>query len=458
MSVLEQWGKVAVEEAGPADAIRGVQPRFVVRPTTTEEVSTVLATAHTHGLAVVPRGAGTTLAWGPPPERVDVILDTTALAGVIDHVAGDLMVAVRAGTRLADLQWALSTAGQRLTLDGHEHDAASVGGLVAHGLSGPSRLGYGTLRDQLIGATFVRADGVVAHTGGRVVKNVAGYDLGKVLHGSWGTLAVLTEAVFKLHPVPQARRWITMAGLLPAEVGELTQRVVHTQLVPAALEIDRPAGGPATLAVQLDGRAATVAARADALAALLGPTGQPTVSDAAPSWWGWRPTSSPQGPRDAPPHTAANRAENADLPASQGPCDTPRPAAPNRAENAGVLLRITTEVASLPDLLRATDQASAAIGRGVHLRGSAGKGSLLAAVSSAGAGPDEIGLLADLVGRLREGAAACGGTVVLLDGPTELLRSADVWGPIPALDLMRRLKEQFDPDRLLSPGRFVGGI
>jgi glycolate oxidase FAD binding subunit len=440
MSVLEQWGKVTVETAGRSDAIRGVQPRFVARPRTTEEVSTVLATAQAEGLAVVPRGSGTTLAWGPAPERVDVILDTTAIAGVVDHVAGDLMVTVRAGTRLADLQVALSTAGQRLTLDGHDHDPATIGGLVAHSLSGPSRLGYGTLRDQFVGATFVRADGVIAHTGGRVVKNVAGYDLGKLLHGSWGTLAVLTEATFRLHPIPQAQRWITLAGLSPAQVGELTQRVVHSQLVPAALEIDHSAGGPTILSVQLDGRAATVAARADGLADLLHCNPDlTTVSDVAPAWFGWRPSGSAVTPR-----AEGNQAGN----------NRPSP----DADHAGVLLRITTEVASLPLLLTSIDSASAAARLPVHVRGSGGKGSFLAAVPTSGAGEPGIGQLVELVAGLRHAAAACGGTAILLDGPTELLVQADVWGPIPAIELMRRVKEQFDPDRLLSPGRFVGGI
>jgi glycolate oxidase FAD binding subunit len=424
MSVLEQGGKVAVSAAGPSDAIRGVQPRIVARPTTTEEVSTVLAAAHAEGLAVVPRGSATTLAWGPPPERADVILDTTAIAGVVDHVAGDLVVVVRGGTRLADLQAGLATADQRLTLDGYEHAPATIGGLVAHGLSGPSRLGYGTLRDQLVGATFVRADGVIAHTGGRVVKNVAGYDLGKLLHGSWGTLGVLTEATFRLHPIPQAQRWITLAGLSPDGVGGRAQRVVRSQLVPAALELERPAGGPATLSVQIDGRRATVAARAEEFADLLhADHDRTTVSEEPPPWFGWRP----------PARLETRRAQ----------------------KSVGALLRVTTEVASLAELLSSLDQASEAAGVPVHVRGSAGSGSFLVAVPEGG---PEIATLVELVAGLRRAATACGGTAVLLDGPTDLLVRADAWGPIPALDLMRRVKAKFDPDRLLSPGRFVGGI
>jgi glycolate oxidase FAD binding subunit len=439
MPVLERWGKVAVEAAGPADALGGVQPGFVARPRSVEEVSTLMRIATGEGLAVVPRGAGTTLAWGPPPERADLVVDTTGLAGIVEHVAGDLVVVVRAGTPLVDLQASLAASGQRLALDG-EHGAATVGGLVAHGLAGPSRLGYGTLRDLLIGATFVRPDGVVARTGGKVVKNVAGYDLGKLLHGSWGTLAVLTELVFRLHPRPQASRWVSTSGLdLPA-LGQLTGRLLHSQAVPAAIEVDQPAGGPATLTVLLEGRDATVAARAASLATLLGSAGAaPVVADAPPGWWGRRPGGG-DSLRDAPPPRGTNRAENPPATAS-------------------TLLRLTAEVAALPLLLAAVDGAALATGLDVHVRGSAGVGSLLAAVTPHGddAVPSAAAL-SELVTRLRRGAGAWGGAVVVLDGPPEAVQGIDRWGPVAGLDLMRRVKEQFDPQRLLSPGRFVGGI
>jgi len=415
MALLE-LDKVAVAPAGVDDAIGGVQPRFVARPTTTQEVSTVLAGARQRDLAVVPRGAGTTLAWGPPPSRVDVVVDLTLLTGIVEHVAGDLVVVARAGTRLVDLQAALAGSGQRLAVDG-EHGAATLGGLVAHGLAGPSRLAYGTLRDLLIGATFVRADGAVAHTGGKVVKNVAGYDLGKLLHGSWGTVAVLTELVFRLHPLPEASRWVTARGVSAEAAGALVRQVLHSQVVPAAVELDRPAGGPLCLSVLVEGRGATVSARAAALAELAGGT---EITDEPPPWWGRRPAG--------------------------------------QAGSDAVLLRLTTEVAPLPRLLAGVEDAARATGLSVHLRGSAGVGSLLAAVRGGGGGPAEPSCLVELVGRLRRDAGGWGGTVVVLDGPPGSVGDVDRWGPVPGLDLMRRIKAQFDPERTLSPGRFVGGI
>jgi glycolate oxidase FAD binding subunit len=391
-----------VRAAGPDDVIGGVAARWVATPPDTAAVAALLAATSALGLAVVARGAGTTLSWGPPPHRVDVIVETTALAGIVEHVAGDLVVVVRAGTRIADLQAALGRCGQRLALDG-DIGPATVGGRLAEGTSGPGRLLHGTLRDLLIGATVVRADGVVAHTGGKVVKNVAGFDLGKLLHGSRGTLGIVTEAVFRLHPVPAARRWILAETPSP---GASVQRVLRAQGVPVALEVDRPPDGPAAVAVMLEGPAATIDARAAAMAGVVGPDAP--VIDEPPPWWGARP------------------------------------------EPGGILLRLTTEIAGLDALLAAV----AATGLPVHVRGSAGTGSLLAGLPTA-VGAAALGAL---VTGLRRDAGKWGGGVIVVDGPLDLLAGIDRWGPVPGLALMERLKDRFDPGRLLAPGRFVGNI
>src|SRR6185295_3143656 len=135
---------------------------------------------------------------GLPPTSADVLVDLSAMDQVLDHAAGDLIVEAQAGTRLADLQDVVGQAGQRLVGDATV-PGASIGGSPSTHASGPQRMLAGTARDLLIGITVVRADGVVAKAGGRVVKNVAGYDLGKLMIGSFGTLAVVTEALFRLH-------------------------------------------------------------------------------------------------------------------------------------------------------------------------------------------------------------------------------------------------------------------
>src|SRR5580658_10287458 len=176
-----------VREGLAADAVSGIVPAFVASPASTEEASALLRAAAAHDLAVVPRGAGTGFGWGLPGLRCDLVVDMQAMDQVLEHAAGDLVVRVQAGVTIGQLASVLARAGQQLALDVPAE--ATVGGTA-----GPRRFRYGAPRDLLIGITAVRADGVVAHSGGKVVKNVAGYDIGKLLAGSQGTLGVVTEA------------------------------------------------------------------------------------------------------------------------------------------------------------------------------------------------------------------------------------------------------------------------
>ncbi|MCX9193667.1 FAD-binding oxidoreductase [Carbonactinospora thermoautotrophica] len=391
-------------EAGPHDAVAGVTPKYVAAPGFTEEVAAVLRLAADQALTVVPRGTGTKLAWGAPPRSVDLVLDTTRLARVVEHAAGDLVVVVEAGTRLDTLQETLAAHGQRLALD--PPSGGTVGGTVAANAAGPLRLLYGTARDLLIGATVVRADGVVARAGGKVVKNVAGYDLGKLFTGSYGTLGVITQAVFRLHPLPAARVYVTRTVADAAEASRLVQAVLRSQLVPAALELDLPRpGGPATLVVLLEGAPAGVPARAETLVALLG--GDARAGEEAPPWWGRHPF----GPDD-------------------------------------IALKIAYPIADLEAVMTALAGAG---GLEPTLRGSVGTGVLHAGLP----GDADPAAVARLLGTLRQ-ALRPWGSAILLQAPPAV--AVDRWGDVPALALMRRVKTQFDPAHRLSPGRFVGGI
>ena len=364
-------------------------------PTSTAEVAEVMKDAAARGLTVLPRGRGTKLSWGLPPTSTDLVVDLSGLDRVLDHQAGDLIVDTQAGAPLREVQAVVGKERQRLVLD-ETVPGATVGGTLATNASGPQRVLVGTARDLLIGITVVRADGVVAKAGGRVVKNVAGYDLGKLLIGSYGTLAVITEAVFRLHPLPDIERWVVAPVDDPDRAHALSQAVVHSQAVPWAVEVDIPASGPGTLAVQLGGKAEGVEDRADTVRRLLGDAA--TVADEAPPGWG----AYPPGP---------------------------------------VLLKLTCALSGLRDVLSAAREA------GLHVRGSAGAGVVHAAAGDAGA-----------LDALRAVCSRHGGAVVVVDAPAEVKEAVDVWGPVPALDLMRRVKDQFDPERRLAPGRFVGGI
>jgi glycolate oxidase FAD binding subunit len=279
---------------------------------------------------------------------------------------------------------------------------ASIGGTLATATSGPGRLATGTVRDLLIGVTVVRADGVVAKAGGRVVKNVAGYDLGKLLIGSFGTLAVVTEALFRLHPLPEVQRWVTLPVDDPDRVHDLTQAVVHGQTVPGALELDWPTGGPGTLTVLFGGTGAGVEARAGTARSVLG--ADATVSGEPPAGWAaypWRPGETGH--------------------------------------------KLTGMLSGLRDVVATAREV------GASLRGSAGTGVLYAVLGR----PDDVPVALD---RLRAVCTRHRGSAVVVDAPPEVKQAVDVWGPVPALDLMHRVKDQFDPEHRLAPGRFVGGI
>jgi glycolate oxidase FAD binding subunit len=398
-----------VRAAEPADAVDGVTPAYVASPATTAEAAEVLRTAAEQGLTVVARGTGSKLTWGAPPRQVDLVVETTRMDQVVEHAAGDLIVHAQAGVTLSALQQTVAPAGQRLALD--PLVPGTLGGLVATGGSGPLRHSHGGVRDLLIGITIVRADGVVAKAGGKVVKNVAGYDLGKLLAGSWGTLGLTTEVIFRLHPLPAVTRFVVRPVESPADAHGVVQRIVHSQLVPSAVELDRPAGRPARIAVLVEGTEAGVTGRVDALLSLVGPAA--VVQEDSPDWWGQPPWS---------------------------PGDT--------------ALKLTHEIAGLPRLLDALDAAAAHHGLRASVRGAAGFG-LLHAALPADADPAAV---AAVVTAVRDASSAWSGDVVVLDAHPAVKEAVDVWGPVRGLDLMRRVKDQFDPGHRLAPGRFVGGI
>jgi glycolate oxidase FAD binding subunit len=398
-------------------AVGGVPARFVASPASTEEVAAVLRVATAHDLAVVARGAGTKLHWGAPPRRLDLIVDLGRLDRVVEHAAGDLVVTVEAGVPLAALADRLATEGQRLAVD-EVVPGSTVGGVLGTGLSGPRRLLAGAVRDLVLGVTLVRADGVVAHAGGKVVKNVAGYDLAKLVTGAYGTLGIVTAATFRLHPVAAAEAYATAAYPTAAAAAAAVARVRHAQFGPTAVEVDRPdPAGPVEVAVLIEGTAAGVAARLAEALATLGPTATPSPR---PNWWGALPTG---GPGPAAPGPSGPE------PAGAAP---PGPAGAGPAGAGGALVKATAELTGLARLLDAAPG---------PVRGSAGVGAY------------HLTLPAERVSALRSAAPAWGGTVVVLSGPVE-----DRWGPVPGLELMRRVKERFDPGALLAPGRFVGGI
>jgi glycolate oxidase FAD binding subunit len=290
--------------------------------------------------------------------------------------------------RLEDLAAVVATAGQRLTLDPPE-PGATLGGVIAANASGPRRHRYGTARDLLLGLTVVLADGTVAKAGGKVVNNVAGYDLAKLFVGSLGTLGVIAEVTLRLHPLPPAAATVTIRSERPwLDV----QAVLTAPVAPAAVELS---GGQ--LAVLFEGTPAAVEAQANRVADLFGPAA--SAAPSPPAWFGQRPY-----------------------------------------QDGDIGLRIAHHPAGLATVL-------AALGPDARVSSHAGVGVTWAAIPAA-----------EAIGGLRAQIAGVDGTAVVVAAPPSVLAGLDAWGPVSGLELMRRVKAEFDPQRRLAPGRFVGGI
>jgi glycolate oxidase FAD binding subunit len=483
----------AVRPATPADAVAGVQPQIVAAPASAAEASALLRAAADLGLAVVPRGTGSRLDWGSPPERCDLVIETTRLDHVVEHAAGDLVATVQAGVRLDRLADLLGAAGQRLALDpptlpGIAGGAGgTVGGLLATGAAGPLRLRYGTPRDLLIGITVVRADGAIAKSGGKVVKNVAGYDIGKLFAGSRGTLGLITSATFRLHPVPAATAYVTAECAAAVDACQVIALALGSPASPVAAEIDWPASSdPVRVCVALEGDPAGVAGRAVALADLLGHDAAPSVRPGPPAWWGAGPAAQPDGtvlqiafwPGDLGMVLAEFRAaaEAAGLDPAVG-----------GSAAAGVLYAALpadcepSAVAALVTVLRAAVGHGLPADSGHHLlesrqpllraRSARPAGRIISAGLRRGrAGTDRpaangqhgAGAAAEPAGTAERARSGEGpparANVVVLHAPPAVMDLIDLFGPVPALALMRAVKNQFDPARTMAPGRFAGGI
>ncbi len=373
-------------------------------PSTFEEAAEALAAVNASGGAVRFRGGGTKAGWGAIGVERSLELRMGSLDRIVEHNAGDLTAVLEAGVPLARAQARFAEAGQMLALDPPlgADERATVGGVVATADSGPLRHHYGGVRDLVIGMTVALSDGTVARSGGRVIKNVAGYDLAKLFSGSFGTLGMILSVNFRLHPRPPHR--LTAVGV--ASDPEMLRSAAQA-LAAAPLELDaldfgwrRGRGG---LLASLSG--VEPKARADRAGKLMQEAGlsQVDVTDDDEKLWA-------------------------------------RQRAGQRSARA-ILIRVTGRPTLLPAVLRAADAcAGTAIGR-------------------AALGTSYIELDPESAPRLQEDLPA-GAHPVLLDAPAQLRSAADPWGMRngPALELMRRVKRRFDPAGVCNPGVFVGGI
>lgn len=392
--------------ATSGDAMDGAQPQWVIEPASAGELAQVLALANGSGLHVIARGGGTKLDWGNPPRGADLIVCTRRLDRVLEHAAGDMTATVQAGCCVAALNQRLAERGQRLAIDPLWPDRATIGGILATNDSGPLRAAFGTLRDHLIGITVALADGTLARSGGKVVKNVAGYDLPKLFTGSFGTLGVITEATFRLYPLARASTTLRFVAPSFEALGPALAAMAECSLITTAVQIEIEDDAPPAILILIEGLPSAIEEKVRRVSRAAERC-ELTMTDAPPDAW-----------------TARER-----LFADRDAC-------------VCKVNLLPTQWVDLCARLRGIDTRWRLIGQAVGV-------GLLRLQPNA----------SETVTSLRRDLGLLGASLVVLRCPPALKRGLDAWGDVgDALPLMRRVKEQFDANGILAPGRFVGGI
>lgn len=372
--------------------------------------------AAARGEALMFAGGGTHNGWGYPVERVDATISTEHLRQIVGYAPDDMTVTVEAGVTLGALQATVRAHGQRLAFDAPLPERATVGGLIATNDYGPLRTRFGTLRDLILGAAFVRPNGVLARGGGRVVKNVAGFDLPKLLVGSLGTLGCIATATFRLHPLPEAQSSVGLRCPSAAAVQQMCEALVELQLEASAV-VALADGDAFDLVVVFEGFSAGVDQQTAAcIGAAHAASLDASVLDDAATTAFWQ---------------------------RHARCRT----------GGSARFKLTFPPAELPELHR---EALAPLAREPAACAMALYPTVGVAFCSSDSSGDDV--VTDLL-KARAFAERLGGGLTVLEAPSALRERVDVWGTLPpAFALMQRLKERFDPERRCNRGRFLGHL
>ena len=415
-------------------AVGSFVPAAMARPEHVADVAEALRQAHRNGTAVYPSAGRTLSELGNAPGRPGIALDLAGLNRVVDFQPADLTVSAQAGVTLAQLNEVLAQDGKFVPISAPLPHRATVGGTLATGISGPLRSVYGLPRDWLIGISVVGADGTQTKAGGKVVKNVTGYDLNRLYTGSLGTLAVITEATFKLAPAPTD--WAVIVAAFDGfdAAAGAAQNLQAQYYAPLGLHV-LTGGAAQRVAPSVGGRAFTVAIQGGRPASM-----KRRVEDTVGLWAPVAATTNVATGQEAESLIRAIT----DLPAD--------PASP-----PAICVRINARPSALRELLTFAD---APLGYGpppsVIADVGFGGGRLLWWDDVASADPEK---LAAGLRRIQSAAADLGGGAIVERCPDDVKAYIDVWGTEPSgMEIMRRLKRQFDPQNILNPGRFVGGL
>lgn len=429
---------VASSAETEAYAVDGILPKVVVTPADADQVAALLRIADESGAAVVPWGGGTNQQLGSVPERIDLVLRTARLNRVIAHEPADMTCVAGAGVRFADLQTVLGKVGQFLPVDPPDATAATLGGVLSVDASGPMRLAYGWPRDVVIGTKVALVSGQQVRAGGRVVKNVAGFDLNKLYVGALGTLGVLVEVALKVLPLPERRASIAAVFAALDGAAQAVRSTLQTDLLPCALEMISPrAANKLALATALPSGGFVVFVRAEGI--------EEAVQDQMNRL------------RDLFYRTGAGEIVPLDGVEESVAWDAVRHFRRGAAQDT-VRCKASVPLKCVRDVFDTAD----AVVRGRHeipcdLIAHAGSGIVLCYLDLES--PDRVDRAVAAAADLRQRAAELDGHLVVEAAPPAFKARLDVWGKWgPDLNLMRALKAQFDPKRTLNPGRFVGGI
>ncbi len=434
---------VAAESCAPY-VVDDQIPGAVVFPANVQELAEIMMLASSERLSVIPRGSGTKIGLGRVPERVDLVVGLTQLKQIIDHEPGDLTATFQAGILLCEVQTSLHGSGQFLPFDPAHSEHATIGGILATNTSGPWRHRYGTARDLVIGIRVVHADGTITKGGAKVVKNVSGYDMNKLYVGSLGTLGIICEATFKLSPLPAVEQtWVALFSTGEATACVIAQ-ILHSTIVCSRLEF------LSSRAAQSVGRQIDCTVADGIVAVAISVGSMPEVVDAQITAIGTlcrREGAIAGFLVEGSAHDNLWRAISDFSSAS-------------RDGHYRVMLKASVPLTKILETVHRAEALGCDLGMESATVAEAGCGIVrLCWTGETDALERDATFIAKAVEDLRSWVMHNGGSMVILLAPPAIKMLVDVWGPVgSALSLMQNLKQQFDPQRLLNPGRFVGGI